>query len=62
MGASSQWVLRRYAFGEVEDRIAKRVETPVLMLRKITRPHARSSEEVLLPGADPERAGKGRGI
>jgi amino acid transporter/nucleotide-binding universal stress UspA family protein len=62
MGASSQWVLRRYAFGEVEDRIAKRVETPVLMLRKITRPHARSSEEVLLPGADPERAGEGRAL
>ncbi len=34
MGASPTWVLRKYAFGPLEDRIAKRVTTPVLMVRK----------------------------
>ncbi|MEE9592487.1 MAG: universal stress protein, partial [Thermoplasmata archaeon] len=34
MGASPTWVLRKYAFGPLEDRIAKRITTPVLMVRK----------------------------
>jgi amino acid transporter/nucleotide-binding universal stress UspA family protein len=34
MGASPTWVLRKYAFGPLEDRIAKKVTCPVLMLRK----------------------------
>ncbi len=34
MGASPSWVLRKYAFGPLEDRIAKRAACPVLMLRK----------------------------
>ncbi len=35
MGASPTWVLSKYAFGPLEDRIAKRVSCPVLMLRKM---------------------------
>ncbi len=35
MGASTTWVLRKYAFGPLEDRIAKRVSCPVLMFRKM---------------------------
>ncbi|MFQ5552737.1 MAG: amino acid permease [Thermoplasmata archaeon] len=34
MGASPTWVLRKYAFGPLEDRIAKRVTSPTLMVRK----------------------------
>lgn len=34
MGASPTWALRKYAFGPLEDRIAKRVRCPVLMIRK----------------------------
>ncbi len=34
MGASPTWALKRYAFGALEDRIAKRVTCPVIMLRK----------------------------
>lgn len=34
MGASPTWALRKYAFGPLEDRIAKRVTSPVLMVRK----------------------------
>ncbi|MFQ5837691.1 MAG: amino acid permease [Thermoplasmata archaeon] len=34
MGASPTWALRKYAFGPLEDRIAKGVTCPVLMLRK----------------------------
>ncbi len=47
MGASTAWVLRKYAFGEMEDRIAKRVNIPVLMLRKVARPGVVSEEELL---------------
>ncbi len=35
LGASAGWALRQYAFGPVEDRLAKRVPIPVLMLRKV---------------------------
>ncbi|MEE9236636.1 MAG: amino acid permease [Thermoplasmata archaeon] len=34
MGASPTWALTKFAFGALEDRIAKKVSTPVLMLRK----------------------------
>ncbi len=36
MGASPRWALRRYDFGPMEDKIAKRVGIPVLMFRKST--------------------------
>lgn len=49
IGASSRWVLHRYAFGEMEDRLAKRVDIPVLMLRKLARVGATPSEPGPLP-------------
>lgn len=47
LGASTQWALRRYAFGEIEDRLAKKVNIPVLMLRKLSRPGATREEPEL---------------
>jgi amino acid transporter len=35
LGATTQWVLRKYAFGAVTDQIAKKVDKPVLMFRKV---------------------------
>ena len=35
LGATTQWVLRKYAFGRVTDQIAKKVDKPVLMFRKV---------------------------
>ncbi|MEE9115898.1 MAG: universal stress protein, partial [Thermoplasmata archaeon] len=35
LGATTQWVLRKYAFGAVTDQIAKKVDRPVLMFRKV---------------------------
>lgn len=35
LGATTQWVLRKYAFGGVTDQIAKKVDKPVLMFRKV---------------------------
>ncbi len=34
MGASTRWALRKYDFGPLEDKIAKSVRIPVLMVRK----------------------------
>ncbi len=45
MGASPTWALQKYAFGPLEDRIAKRVGCPVLMLRKsVERPTPAETE------------------
>lgn len=45
MGASPTWALQKYAFGPLEDRIAKRVRCPVLMLRKsVERPTPAETE------------------
>lgn len=45
MGASPTWVLSKYAFGPLEDRIAKRVSCPVLMFRKMAeRPKLEETE------------------
>jgi amino acid transporter len=35
LGATTQWVLRKYAFGAVTDQIAKKVDKPVIMFRKV---------------------------
>jgi len=37
LGASSEWRLTQFAFGAMQDQIARRVEGPVLMVRKIRR-------------------------
>jgi amino acid transporter len=35
LGATTEWVLRKYAFGAVTDHIAKKVDKPVLIFRKV---------------------------
>ena len=35
IGASEEWVLRKYALGPLQDRIVRLVDRPVLMLRKV---------------------------
>jgi amino acid transporter/nucleotide-binding universal stress UspA family protein len=35
LGASAGWALKQYAFGPLEDRLARRATIPVLMLRKV---------------------------
>jgi len=35
MGATTEWVLRKHAFGQATDQIAKKVDKPLLMFRKV---------------------------
>ncbi len=37
LGASSEWRLTQFAFGAMQDQIARRVASPVLMVRKVRR-------------------------
>ena len=37
VGASSEWRLTQFAFGAMQDQIARRVDCPVLMVRKVRR-------------------------
>ena len=37
LGASSEWRLTQFAFGPMQDQIARRTETPTLMVRKVRR-------------------------
>ena len=37
LGASSEWRLTQFAFGAMQDQIARQVEGPVLMVRKVRR-------------------------
>ncbi|MCI4371070.1 MAG: universal stress protein, partial [Thermoplasmata archaeon] len=37
IGASSEWRLTQFAFGPMQDQIARRTETPILMVRKVRR-------------------------
>jgi len=37
VGASSEWRLTQFAFGPMQDQIARRTETPTLMVRKVRR-------------------------
>ncbi len=37
LGASSEWRLTQFAFGAMQDQIARRVQGPVLMVRKVRR-------------------------
>lgn len=41
LGASSEWRLTQFAFGAIQDQIARRVPGPVLMVRKVRRAAAR---------------------
>ncbi len=35
-GAAEEWTLKKYAFGSMQDRMAKSIQKPILMVRKIT--------------------------
>src|SRR3989442_3889876 len=37
LGASTEWRLTQFAFGPWQDQIARRTETPTLMVRKVRR-------------------------
>ncbi len=37
LGAASEWRLTQFAFGPMQDQIARRTETPTLMVRKVRR-------------------------
>lgn len=41
LGASSEWRLTQFAFGPMQDQIARRTETPTLMVRKVRRKEER---------------------
>jgi nucleotide-binding universal stress UspA family protein len=38
LGASSEWRLTQFAFGPMQDQIARKTDTPTLMVRKVRRP------------------------
>jgi amino acid transporter/nucleotide-binding universal stress UspA family protein len=38
LGASSEWRLTQFAFGPMQDQIARKTTTPMLMVRKVRRP------------------------
>lgn len=38
LGASSEWRLTQFAFGPMQDQIAHKTSTPILMVRKVRRP------------------------
>ena len=48
LGASSEWRLTQFAFGPMQDQIARKTATPTLMVRKVRRP------ESLLPPLPPK--------
>jgi len=41
LGASTEWRLTQFAFGPMQDQIARRTETPTLMVRKVRRQEVR---------------------
>ena len=48
LGASSEWRLTQFAFGPMQDQIARKTATPILMVRKVRRPETPPSP---LPGS-----------
>jgi nucleotide-binding universal stress UspA family protein len=40
LGASSEWRLTQFAFGPMQDQIARKTSTPTLMVRKVRRPES----------------------
>jgi len=49
VGASSEWRLTQFAFGPMQDQIARRTETPALMVRKVRRREASGQPERPVP-------------
>ena len=41
LGASSEWRLTQFAFGPMQDQIARRTDVPTLMVRKVRRKEER---------------------
>lgn len=55
LGASSEWRLTQFAFGPMQDQIARRTEIPTLMVRKVRRKeeHVPTGSPVPTPAAPP---------
>ena len=49
LGASSEWRLTQFAFGPMQDQIARRTDIPMLMVRKVRRKEERVSLRSPLP-------------
>src|SRR2546426_36212 len=49
LGASTEWRLTQFAFGPMQDQIARRTETPTLMVRKVRRQEVRAPLRSPLP-------------
>ncbi len=54
LGASSEWRLTQFAFGPMQDQIAHKTSTPILMVRKVRRPEGPVTPPPASPA--PERA------
>jgi len=54
LGASSEWRLTQFAFGPMQDQIARKTTTPTLMVRKVRRKEA--PVPFVPPAATPARA------
>jgi amino acid transporter/nucleotide-binding universal stress UspA family protein len=57
LGASSEWRLTQFAFGPMQDQIARKTGTPTLMVRKVRQPETRAPVAPASPapeGAPPQ--------
>ena len=52
LGASSEWRLTQFAFGPMQDQIARKTTTPILMVRKVRRPEVSSPRPPASPVKD----------
>ncbi len=52
LGASSEWRLTQFAFGPMQDQIARKTTTPILMVRKVRRPEAPVPPSPASPAVD----------
>ena len=55
LGASSEWRLTQFAFGPMQDQIARRTETPTLMVRKVRRKEEHVPTGSPVPAPPPPR-------
>ncbi len=51
LGASSEWRLTQFAFGPMQDQIARKTTTPILMVRKVRQPEAPIPASPVSPAA-----------
>ena len=52
LGASSEWRLTQFAFGPMQDQIARKTTTPILMVRKVRRPEGPAAPPPASPATD----------